>query len=54
MGEKSSQLRYVYDDVSIHVRERESSGVTAEQYGGMLLVYDQNFQRREGWWMGRG
>ena len=33
VGEKSSQLRYVYDKVSIHVRGLESLGVTAEQYG---------------------
>ena len=37
MGEKSSQLRYVYDKVSIHVRGLESLGVTAEQYGSMLI-----------------
>ena len=37
MGKKSSQLRYVYDKVSIHVRGLESLGVTAEQYGSMLI-----------------
>ena len=37
MGEKSSQLLYVYDKVSIHVRGLESLGVTAEQYGSMLI-----------------
>ena len=37
MGEKSSQLFYVYDKVSIHVRGLESLGVTAEQYGSMLI-----------------
>ena len=37
VGEKSSQLRYVYDKVSIHVRGLESLGVTAEQYGSMLI-----------------
>ena len=37
IGEKSSQLRYVYDKVSIHVRGLESLGVTAEQYGSMLI-----------------
>ena len=37
IGEKSSQLCYVYDKVSIHVRGLESLGVTAEQYGSMLI-----------------
>ena len=37
VGEKSSQLRYVYDKVSIHVRGLESLGVTAEQNGSMLI-----------------
>ena len=37
VGEKSSQLRYVYDKVTIHVRGLESLGVTAEQYGSMLI-----------------
>ena len=37
MGEKSSQLRHVYDKVSIHVRGLERLGVTAEQYGSMLI-----------------
>ena len=36
-GEKSSQLCYVYDKVSIHVQGLESLGVTAEQYGSMLI-----------------
>ena len=37
MGEKSSQLCYVYDKVSIYVRGLENLGVTAEQYGSMLI-----------------
>ena len=37
VGEKSSQLRYVYDKVSIHVPGLESLGVTAEQYDSMLI-----------------
>ena len=37
MREKSSQLRYIYDKISIHVRGLESLGVTAEQYGSMLI-----------------
>ena len=37
VGEKSSQLCYVYDKVSIHVQGLESLGVTAEQYGSMLI-----------------
>ena len=39
VGEKSSQLRYVYDKVS---RGLESLGVTAEQNGSMLIW----------WWVG--
>ena len=37
MGEKSSQLRYVYDKVSIHVRGLESLGVITEQYGSLHI-----------------
>ena len=36
-GEKSSQLRYIYDKVSVNVRGLESSGVHSEQYGSLLI-----------------
>jgi hypothetical protein len=32
-GEKSSQLRYIYDKVSVNLRGLESLGVHSEQYG---------------------
>ena len=35
-GEKSSQLRYIYDKISVHVRGLESLGVTSQQYGSLL------------------
>ena len=35
-GEKWSQLRYVYDKISVHVRGLESLGVTSQQYGSLL------------------
>ena len=37
VGGKTSQLRYVYDKFSIHAGGLESLGVTAGQYGSMLI-----------------
>ena len=36
-GEKSSQLRYIYDKVSVNVRGLEALGVHSEQYGSLLI-----------------
>ena len=36
-GDKPSQMRYVYDKVSVHVRGLESLGVNSEQYGSLLI-----------------
>ena len=36
-GEKPSQLRYVYDKISVRVRGLESLGVTSQQYGSLLI-----------------
>ena len=35
--EKPSQLRYVYDKISVHVRVLESLEVTSQQYGSLLI-----------------
>ena len=37
MGRKTSQLRYVYDKKSVHVRGLETLGVSSEQYRSMLI-----------------
>ena len=37
MGSKPSQLRYVFDKISVHVRGLETLGVSSEQYGSMLI-----------------
>ena len=34
---RTSQLRYIYDKVSVHVRGLASLGVSSEQYGSMLI-----------------
>ena len=34
---KTSQLRYVYDKISVHVRGLASIGVSSKQYGSMLI-----------------
>ena len=34
---KTNHLRYVYDEVSVHVRGLASIGVSSEQYGSMLI-----------------
>ena len=36
-GDKPSQLRFVYDKVSVHVRGLEALGVDASQYGSLLI-----------------
>ena len=36
-GDKPSQLRFVYDKVSVHVRGLEALGVDARQYGSLLI-----------------
>ncbi len=36
-GDKPSQMHYVYDKVSVHVRGLESLGVNSEQYGSLLI-----------------
>ena len=36
-GEKSSQLRYIHDKVSVNVRGLESLGVHSEQFGSLLI-----------------
>lgn len=36
-NESSSQLRYVYDQISVHVRELENLGVKSDQYGSLLI-----------------
>ena len=36
-SEKSSQLRYIYDKVSVNVRGLEALGVHSEQYGSLLI-----------------
>ena len=33
----TSQLRYVYDKISVHVRGLASIGISSEQYGSMLI-----------------
>jgi hypothetical protein len=37
MNGRTSQLRYVYDKISVHVRGLASLGVSSEQYGSMLI-----------------
>ena len=37
VGEKSSQLRFVYDKVSVNVRGLEALGVKPDQYGSLLI-----------------
>ena len=37
MGSKTSQVRYVLDKISVHVRGLETLGVSSEQYGSMLI-----------------
>lgn len=34
---RTSQLRYVYDKISVHVRGLASIGISSEQYGSMLI-----------------
>ena len=36
-GDKPSQLRFVYDKVSVHVRGLEALGVNSSQYGSLLI-----------------
>lgn len=36
-GDRTGQLRYVYDKISVHVRGLSSLGVAAEQYGSLLI-----------------
>ena len=36
-GDKPSQLRFVYDKVSIHVRGLEALGVNSSQYESLLI-----------------
>ena len=36
-GDKPSQLRFVYDNVSVHVRGLEALGVDSNQYGSLLI-----------------
>ena len=36
-SEKSSQLRYMYDKVSVNVRGLEAMGIHSEQYGSLLI-----------------
>jgi hypothetical protein len=37
MNGRTSQLRYVYDKISVHMRGLASLGVSSEQYGSMLI-----------------
>ena len=34
---RTGQLRYVYDKISVHVRGLTALGVSSEQYGSMLI-----------------
>ena len=34
----TSQLRYIYDKISVHVRGLASIGISSEQYGSMLIL----------------
>jgi len=36
-GDKPSQLRFIYDKVSVHVRGLEALGVDASQFGSLLI-----------------
>ena len=36
-GDKASQIRAVYDKISVHVRGLEALGIRAEQYGSFLI-----------------
>ena len=36
-GDKPSQLRFVYDKISVHVRALEALGVDASLYGSLLI-----------------
>ena len=36
-GEKTSQLRHIYDKVQVNVRGLEALGVESEQYGSFLV-----------------
>ena len=36
-GDKSKQLRFVYDKVSVNVRALEALGIQSEQYGSLLI-----------------
>ena len=37
VGDKASQIRTVYDKISVHVRGLDALGVRAEQYGSFLI-----------------
>ena len=36
-GDRVSQLRFLYDKISVHVRGLESLGVPANKYGSLLI-----------------
>ena len=36
-SDKASQLRFVYDKISVNVRGLESLGVSSSQYGSLLI-----------------
>ena len=36
-GDKTSQLRFVYDKISVSVRGLEALGVNSSQYGSLLI-----------------
>ena len=35
--EKVSQLRYIYDNINVHVRRLEALGMPQESYGSLLI-----------------
>ena len=36
-GDKSKQLRFVYDKVSVNIRAFEALGIQSDQYGSLLI-----------------
>ena len=37
--DKSKQLRFVYDKVSVNVRSLEALGIQSDQYGSLLILF---------------
>ncbi len=36
-NQKVSQIRYIFDNINVHVRGLESLGMTSEKYGSLLI-----------------